>query len=72
MGWFPGIIHALLVIRSHEGAGEHRDHMRMLKDQKELMMAQIEMQQLQHMQRMSTDGAAIPSHLVKRKRTRSR
>ena len=69
MGWLPGVLHAFYIIRQNEEGGRHNEQMKSLREQKDLMMLQIEMSQLQHMQRMAADGVSdIPRHLRKRKK----
>jgi uncharacterized membrane protein YqaE (UPF0057 family) len=67
-GWLPGIVHAFAVCNGAVEVGYHKDQMRALREQKEMMMMQIEIQQMQHMQRMASDGADVMPHLRKRKR----
>ena len=66
--WLPGILHALLVVRSYEQEHQFDRQFKRMTEQRNLLMLQVEMQHLHHQQRMLQEGGELPfQHKRKRK-----
>jgi hypothetical protein len=67
LGFFPGIIHAMAVVRQYQDEQHHRDQIKYLRRGNDLLLAQAETLQVNTATTLAANGGQVPRHLLKRK-----